>query len=186
VSSTAPDLLAQIKRAKEGDTEAFGELYQELYSPLFRYVIFKCRDVEKAKDIVSETFLKWYESLDRYEAKIKPINYLITIAVRLLINEGKKKGALQLDLDAEEFIESGEESVTEFLNTELEFGQVKEIIDNLPEGEKDVIYLKYIDDKNNSEIAEILSKTEGNIRVIEHRALKKIRKMYDEKYKKDE
>lgn len=173
-----------ILRAKSGDKEAFEFLYKEMYQPLFRFVLFRTRDEEKTKDIVSEVFVRFYESLDRYEIKMKPINYLMTIAMRLIINDTKKKKALALDEDAEEFIPSEEESIEDILNTEVDFSNVREIIEELGESEKDVITLKYLNDFSNSEVSEMIQKSEGNVRVIEFRALKKIRDMYNQKYAK--
>jgi RNA polymerase sigma-70 factor (ECF subfamily) len=179
-------IIDNIYKAKQGDKQAFESLYLELYEPLFRFVRFRlCGDQERASDVCQDTFLKWYQSLDRYEPTIKPINYLITIATRIMINEGKRKKVDELSEDAEDFVASNDETVENLLTTEMDFDKVREIIDTeLNELEKSIITLKYISQLDNQEIAEILNKTEGNVRVIEHRALKKIKESYGKKYDK--
>jgi RNA polymerase sigma-70 factor (ECF subfamily) len=169
-------ILQNIALAKKGDKNAFGFLYQEFYKPLHRFVFYKVRDENKADDIVSEVFLKWYESLSRYEVKQKPLNYLYTIALRLIINESQKKKADYFPEDAEEFLESGEESYEDILDKEYNLDFIKKIIEeNLGELEKDLFKLKFQEGLDNKEIADILNKQENYIRQIEFRALKKIK-----------
>lgn len=178
-------ILKRIQDAKTGDKNSFELLYLELYQPLYKFVLFKTHDVEKTKDIVQDVFFRWYKSLDTYTPDIKPLNYLITIAMRLIINESKRKKAITLDEDIGEIIESQDQKIEEILNTNMEFEKVREIIEQeLSQSEQDVIILKYVDDLDNKELAQMLEKSEGNIRVIEYRGLKKIKDIYHKKYGK--
>lgn len=173
----------RIQEAKSGNKHSFELLYLELYQPLYKFVLSKTRDPEKTKDVVQDVFFRWYKSLNTYTPDIKPLNYLITIAMRLIINEARRKKALILDEDMDEFIPSADKEIVDFLNTNMEFEKVKVIIEeDLSETERDVIILKYINDLDNKELAQVLDKKEGNIRVIEYRGLKKIKEIYNKKY----
>lgn len=179
------EMLDLIEQAKNGDKQAFGKLYEELYTPLYRYVLSRSRDKEKTLDICQDVFVRWYNSLDSYEAKINPKSYLILIAKRLLINESKKKSSVQLPEDADEFIWDGEESVEDILDFTAEVDSIKELFVHLNEIEQDVLNLRYVSDLDTEAIAEALEKTTVNIRQIESRALRKIKKLYTEKYAKN-
>jgi RNA polymerase sigma factor (sigma-70 family) len=169
-------ILQSIADAKLGNREAFSYLYDEFYPKLFSFVNFKTRDVEKTNDIVADTFLNWYKSLETYEVKQKPINYLYTIATRLIINDSQKKKSLVLGEEAEDFIPDENISAEDLSDINLNFQKVKNIIDEkLNDVEKQVIDFKYLKEMENSEIAKILNKSENNIRQIEYRALQKIR-----------
>jgi RNA polymerase sigma-70 factor (ECF subfamily) len=169
-------ILKSITQAKLGNREAFSYLYEEFYPKLFSFVNFKTRDTEKTNDIVADTFLNWYKSLDTYEVKQKPINYLYTIATRLIINDSQKKKSLALGEEAEDFIPDENISAEDLSDINLNFQKVKNIIDEkLNDVEKQVIDFKYLKEMENSEIAKILNKSENNIRQIEFRALQKIR-----------
>jgi RNA polymerase sigma-70 factor, ECF subfamily len=178
------DLIENIAKAKKGDAQAFEILYKDLYNPLFRYVLFKSKNKDAAEDIVAQTFVNWYGSLEKYEVKSKPLNYLIMIANRLMINEGLRKKVDSLDDDMADITIDESLSIESLLDIEVDFAKVKEIIENeLNESERQVIELKYIFDNTNQEVSEITGKSEGNIRVIEHRALTKIRNIYNQKHK---
>ena len=144
-------LIENIQKAKDGDAQAFEYLYEQFYVPLFRFIKWRINDQENAADFVQDVFLKWYQSLSRYEVKMKPVNYLYVIAMRLIINDSQKKNTLQLEEDAEEFIADETESLEEILDTEINFSKVREIIDTeLNDSEKNIISLKYLEEKNNN------------------------------------
>lgn len=172
------DILAKIYLAKKGDKNAFPEIYKEFYQPLFRFSLFRLSgDRDKAEDIVSETFLKWFQSLEKYDPKMaKPLNYLFLIAGRIIINEGIKKKASYFTEEDEEILVDEGENILDVLNLEFDVKNIQNIINScLNDVEKQIIYLKYTEDKTNTEISEIVEKSENNIRQIEFRALKKIR-----------
>jgi RNA polymerase sigma-70 factor (ECF subfamily) len=173
------DILTKIYLAKNGDKNAFADIYEAYYQPVFRFALFRLAgDKDRAEDIVSETFLKWFKSLHKYNPEMaKPLNYLFLIASRIIINQGTKKKADLLSEDDEEFIKDNSESVLDILNTEYEMKNIQKVIDeNLNDIEKQIIYLKYTEDKTNTEISEITGKNQNNLRQIEFRALNKIRK----------
>jgi RNA polymerase sigma-70 factor (ECF subfamily) len=171
-----------IIQAKNGDKQAFSSLYNEFYTPLYRFVMSRTRDQEKAKDISQEVFLKWYESLERYEEKMKPLSYLMMIAMRLIINEGEKKKSLYFTEDAEEFIEDKSINIFEDLDLQIGFDRVRDLFTELSDDQRIILEFKYISDMKNSEISEMIGKTEEAIRKAESRALQKLREIYKQKY----
>lgn len=176
-SNDATDLIPLIELAKNGDKNAFGELYAALYTPLFRFVMSRSRDHEKTVDICQEVFVRWYKSLDTYEMKIKPLSYLMMIATRLMINDTQKKKSVMMPEDAEEFIADESESFDSILNTQIDFDRIKEKFTELSVEQQIVIEMKYISDLDNKTIAEALEKTEVAVRQLESRALKKLRNL---------
>lgn len=166
-----------VLQAKNGDSLAFDSLYNIYYQPLYRFVLYKTSDKELTLDICQDTFLAWYKSLETYVLDIKIENYLFFIAKRLIINNSKKKFAVELTEDLEESWSNNNQtlSLEEEIDISINFKEIEKSFEILNETEKDVISLKYISDRTNSEIAEIIGKNEVNIRQIEHRAIKKIK-----------
>ncbi len=179
------DMDILIEKAKNGDKSAFGELYQELYTPLYRFVLSRTRDKEKTLDICQDVFMRWYGSLETYEAKISPKSYLMMIATRLMINDTKKKSSVQLPDDADEFIADESLNIEDVLDFEAEVSQIRELFEFLNEDQQNVLNLRYISDLDTETIAKTLEKTTDNIRQIESRGLKKLRDLYKEKYAKN-
>lgn len=179
------DTFELIKKAKNGDKDAFGQLYSELYTPLFRFVLSRSRDKEKTLDICQEVFIRWYNSMETYEAKIHPKSYLMMIATRLMINDTKKKSSVMLPEDADEYIADDAESVENILDFEAEVGEIKDLFQYLNQDQQDVLTLRYVSDLDTESIAEALEKSTDNVRQIESRGLKKLRELYKEKYAKN-
>ena len=114
-----------ILKAKKGDKEAFGQVYLTLYTPLYRYVLSKCRDKELVDDICQQTFLKFYEALNSYEPEKTPLAYLYTIAKRLLINHREKKTFESFD---ETLLESFDDNQGTLID-ELDIQNLSKVID---------------------------------------------------------
>ena len=180
------DITETIIRAKNGEKEAFSDLFNEYYDPLFRFAMSRTRDKDKSIDVCQEVFLRWYEALPRYELSgTSPLSYLFTIAIRLIINESVKKKYDYLSPDADEYISDESVNTESWGEIQISLEQIEALFEHLTEDEKLLIELKYISDLNNKEISEIVDKTPGAIRQIEHRALSKLRKLYQEKYERE-
>lgn len=174
--------LALITLAKQGNNDAFGQLYEIFYTPLFRFVKSRTKNHELAVDICQETFIKWYKSMPSYEVKMKPLSYLFMIALRLIINNSKKKSSIGLPDDADEYIVDGNEPLANILDFEMEIDKITILFEELNEDQKNVLTLRYIADADTQTIADALEKNIVNIRKIEERALKKIRELYTERH----
>lgn len=161
-----------IEKAKSGDKEAFGKLYELYYLPVFRYVHFRIRKKEDTQDLVQIIFVKVYESIGKYKEQGKePLSYFFTVARNTVIDYLRKRQDLKLFEDAQ--IEAGDKSNPELF---AEGGELKTIVDKaiqtLNNDQKEVVILKFIVGLPNSEIAKQMRKTEDAVRQIQHRALK--------------
>ncbi|MDB5259955.1 MAG: polymerase, sigma-24 subunit, subfamily [Candidatus Nomurabacteria bacterium] len=164
-----------ILLAKEGDKEAFGKVYTELYTPLYRYVISRSKNVELAEDICQQTFLKFYEALGGYQPNKSPLAYLFTIAKHLLINEGTKQGSVEVDESIFETTSDDSVDIIETTHIHLLAETINEYLPSLTHDEQEVIRLYFYSELGYKEISEVLDKEEASVRKIKERALKKLR-----------
>ena len=74
-----------------------------------------------------------------------------------------------------------EEAPNRKIELVLEIDEVKEAINRLEPDQQSVIIMKFVEELSNKEIASAINKTEGAVRVIQHRALKKIKDILSEK-----
>ena len=177
-------LTTLIFQAKNGNKDSFALLYNELYTPLFRFIKSRTKNHDKSVDICQDVFIKWYKSLDTYEIKMKPLSYLMMIGMRLIINDSNKKTSLFLDEKYEEIIADESISpadITFDFNTDSE--NIKDLFENLSDTQQIVLTMRYVADADTDTIAEALETTNANIRQIESRALRKLRDIYADKYK---
>lgn len=166
--------------AKNGDTQAFGLLYEELFTPVFRYVYSKLNNREDAEDLTQTVFLKAFKSIGSFQDQNKnPLAYLFTIARNAIIDFQRKKRELQLESDEKEellvrLVDQRENPEEKIIKKE-QHGFIHSLLGMLKPEYKEVLMLKFLNDYSTSEIAEKMGKTEANIRQTQVRALQKLR-----------
>ena len=183
------DIVDVITRAKDGDGEAFGYLYTEFYTPVYRYVYFRLGNwsEETAEDITQEVFLKAYNSFSTYTYSGKtPLAYLYTIARNILIDKGRKKKVKIERLDLEDkTIEEIPDDLENILEKKIRKDNEDDLhkkIKQLSPDQQDVIILKFIDGLSNNEISKVLKKSEIAIRQLQSKGLKSLRKILNKEY----
>lgn len=171
-----------IARAAAGDREAFGRLYEQHSIRVFRHAYFLTGDVNLAEDLTAQTFLKALEAIGRYEDRGVPfIAWLLRITVNLAINYKKalKNGIhaqLPEQLEDDDTFGSPEQSCTLKSEGERVWRKVRE----LPNEQRQVIVMRFLNDLPYSEVASVLGKSIGAVRVIQFRALNNLRNLMRE------
>ena len=173
-----PSLL--MNKAGKGDKNAFGQLYELYYTPVYRYIYYKTSDKEVCNDLVQDVFIKVYSSLDRYsEQRSSPLPYFLTIARNTVIDYWRKKRDIIIEDSHSIFgnLEDMSIATPETLSMrEQDHGTVHVALSGLKEDHKEVITLRFINQLSTKEIASVLNKSEDAIRQIQCRALKLLRK----------
>jgi RNA polymerase sigma-70 factor (ECF subfamily) len=179
-TATVPQNADQlIARAAKGDREAFGQLYEEHALRVFRHAYFLTQDPFLAEDLTAQTFLKALEAIRRYENRGVPfIAWLLRITGNLTINykKAQKNGhhaQLPEALIDEDRFTSPEKSAEARNDGE----RVWKLVQKLPFEQRQVIVMRFIDDLPYTEVAEVLNKSVGAVRVIQFRALAALRRM---------
>ncbi len=147
----------------------FGKIYDNHVEEIYRFVFLKVSTRDIAQDITSETFKKGWEIFKKNPDMENPRAYLYKVARNLVIDHYRtKKQHLSPDnLD----LESEEKDLVEKANLSGEMRRIKKAMENLKDNYQDVIIHKYLEEMSNSEIAEIMDKSEGAVRVLAHRAI---------------
>ena len=172
------DLL--IKGAVGGDAYAFGRLYDMYVERVYRHIYYRVGNTEDTEDLTQQVFLRAWQAIGRYKKTSSPfIAWLITISHNLVIDFYRsKKDKVYLD---REVVDNDSDSSPEQA-AEINFQQqrLRRAILQLPGEQQQVILMSFIEGFPYAEIAASLGKSEGAIRVILHRALKKMRHILEE------
>src|SRR3989344_3331558 len=133
-----------------------------------------------AQDLTQNTFLKAWKSILKYSSKRGSFQaFLFAIARNLVIDWSRKRKELSLEVIEEPAIaDNSEEAV--FRNEKKQM--VYRALANLDNQEKEIVILRYFEELTFSEIANVLGKREGAIRVRVNRALKKMKEHLKEEY----
>ncbi|MDZ4244990.1 MAG: sigma-70 family RNA polymerase sigma factor [Candidatus Gracilibacteria bacterium] len=170
-----------VLRSQQGDSEAFGQIYDVFVDAIYRYVYYRVKN-EEVEDLVEIVFLKSWENINKYKkGKYSFSAWIFRIAHNLVIDYYRGKEArvdtLQLDEVLEETIQSYQREHKPIGCTELNLNNeiLIRALGTLKKTHYDFIVLKFINQLSNEEIAEILGKNESALRVMQFRALKELR-----------
>lgn len=166
-----------VAKAKDGNSEAFGLIYDDFAQRIFRYIRIKVQNRPEAEDILQEVFVKAYKGLQGLT--MEDLNFsawLYRIASNTINDHFRKKYRTPEILGIDEHFDIASKiSVQKEAELHSDAELVKLALKELPEQYQQVLELRFIQDFNLSEIAQILKKSNLSVRLLQHRALKKIK-----------
>lgn len=166
-----------VDRAAAGDKEAFGRLYDIYVDRIYRHIYYRTSNVEDARDLTHDVFIEAWQALPRYKRTKTPfLGWLFTICRHTVIDYYRTKKDYAY-LNNEIILEDVGKSPEEFAEAQYNQQEIRRAILKLPCDQQQVILMSFIEGFDYREIAATLNKSEGNIRVIIHRALKKMREI---------
>ncbi|MGE5223899.1 MAG: sigma-70 family RNA polymerase sigma factor [Omnitrophica WOR_2 bacterium] len=163
-----------IRRAQRGDREAIAEMYDRYQASIFTYIFYRVSDQECAEDLTGEVFVRMIEKLSSYIQNDRPVlAWLYTIAHNLVIdhyrfNTQNNPMPLEQSLAADSWEDGHPAHQTE---EHLAQECLRRVMQLLTEEQRQVIQLKFIEDREIGEVADILGRNERAIRSLQHRAL---------------
>ncbi|SYZ72668.1 RNA polymerase, sigma-24 subunit, ECF subfamily [Candidatus Zixiibacteriota bacterium] len=174
-----------IASALAGSQEAYREL-MERHRPAIYHIVYKfVQEKEAAADLVQETFMKAFASLETYRSEYKFSTWLYRIAANSAIDHLRKQRIKTLSLDSAgqtdddqggidvaDYSYSPEKDLEE---RERRFS-IQDAIDSLPEKYRLVILYRHKDDKSYEEIAESLNIPIGTVKARIFRARELLKK----------
>jgi RNA polymerase sigma-70 factor (ECF subfamily) len=173
-TSSVPD-ADLISRVKAGELEAFGQLYSRYLTNIYRYVRTRVSTDRDAEDLTEAVFLKAFESLGKYKQRGAPFSaFLYRVARNVIIDYYRTDKPVEVLEKAETIAARDVDAEKELIDLE----QVKEImkaLGKLNERYQEVIRMRVLLDMSTEEIAAWMDMTPAAVRVLLHRALKRLR-----------
>ncbi len=165
-----------VQKAQRGDKEAFGMLYDSYVAKIYRFVYLKVSDKAEAEDITQQVFVRAWENVNTFTFQGFPFSsWLYRIAHNAVIDSYRtKKNVIAIELVSELDV-SYVTDHTETLDTKQEMARIVSALKKLKPDEQSILVMRFIDELSNKEVAHALGKTEGSVRVIQHRALKQLK-----------
>ncbi|MDD3491505.1 MAG: RNA polymerase sigma factor [Candidatus Pacebacteria bacterium] len=166
------------------DRNQFSEFYDENIQRVFRFIYLRVDTAETAQDLTSLVFLKFWQRQTIQKEKqskkvLNPKAFLFQIARNQIIDFYREKSKKPLSLDYVGEIadfQIAKQTFIQKIELNFEMERIKKALLKINPLYADIIIWRYVNEMPNKEIAQILKKKEGNVRVILHRAMESLKK----------
>ncbi len=167
-----------VLRAKDGDSGAFGDLYERHLRTVYRYIACRIDDRHDVEDLTENVFVRAWEAIARYQPSGVPFRvWLLRIAHNQVVDRyrGQRPVAelteTQIDPDAVDI----ELQLAAFEEQAL----LRRLMRRLNDEYQQVLALRFVSQLSHAEAAAVLERTEGAVRVMQHRALAALRQLLE-------
>lgn len=181
ISDAAMDNEARIvQRAISGDRQAFTQLFDQFYEPINRYFFFHLTQASDADDLSGTVFLQAWRNIKKFDPSKGTFKaWLYRIAHNLLVDHYRSQKE-KVSLDDINDLPSTTDSSEQTLIEQQQVMQLKQALLRLDERSRDVLICRYVSEMSHRETARMLKLSEGNVRVIQMRALEKMKGFFAE------
>jgi RNA polymerase sigma-70 factor (ECF subfamily) len=167
--------MTVLEGARAGHRGALAELWRTHHASVLRYL--RARRVGSPEDVASQVWIDVARSIDRFEGDADDFRrWLFTIAHRRSVDEVRRV-VRRADAPWAETVSSDGADVEHERNGALECAI--ELVSQLPDNLAEAVMLRVVNDLSIADVAAVMGTTEGNVRVLVHRGVTRLRRMMD-------
>jgi RNA polymerase sigma-70 factor, ECF subfamily len=154
-------------------SERFEDAYNTHASTIYKFLFWRTKDVQLSEDLTSSTFQKAWTARRSFTGGSQ-LAWLYRIARNTLYDYWRKHKDLSLENESK--LEASESmSTAELLDQQLEIEKLKDALKKLPADMQTIIQLRFTEGLPSKQVAKRLGIADGNVRIMQYRALKKLR-----------
>jgi len=155
--------------AIDGNTLVF--IYDQYHLPIYRYIYRQVSDVEIARDLTSEVFLRLLQAVQKGNGPNRDAKaWLYRTAHNIVIDHYRRQQHRQHLPLYEQIVDSGADPVT-VAEVRLAATTVQQALNHLTPDQRQVINLKFLSGLSNQEVADVMGKPIGAVKSLQYRAL---------------
>ena len=173
-------------RIKNKDRQAFVKAYDLYVDQIYRFIYFKVGNKEEAEDLSSAVFLKiWSYLQENNIIDSKTLRSLLYKIARNIIIDHYRKINQRENVSLDKTMEQGglidvKQDIAQRAEVMSDLMVIETKLPELKEEYREVIIMRYINELSIKEIAEILDKSKGNVRVLIYRALSTLKELMNQ------
>jgi RNA polymerase sigma-70 factor (ECF subfamily) len=173
-----------VDAARAGDEGAVAELYNAYFPRVYRYMLARTGNVGDAEDLAEEVFIRVLDALGRFEWREAPFSaWLFRIAHNAIVSHQRRNGARGRLTRLSPLLPVKTQGPEEMVEARMTLDEVMRATEKLPEAQRQVIALRFGAGLSVAETARTLGKGEGNVKVIQHKAIAKLREFLLDKHR---
>jgi RNA polymerase sigma-70 factor (ECF subfamily) len=166
-----------VQSARQGNKEAFAQIYETYFDKIYRYVILRVGNKAEAEDMTQQVFVRAFESINSFRWKGVPFSaWLYRIAHNLFVDHvrrEKKRPTVPLE---ESLVVGDSEPHTE-VERKLDIERMVSATRQLTEAQREVISLRFAAGLPIAQVAKTMGKSEGAVKALQHSAIAALRKI---------
>lgn len=169
-----------VRQFQQGDRDAFAKIYDHYVEKVYKYFFFKLGQ-EEAFDLTETVFLKVWENVRNYKKKQGSsfAAWVFRIAHNLLIDH-YRFNKINVELDEAEPDRRRENNPVFLTEQAISRDGLRSALSKLKTPYQEVITLAFLNGLENEEIAQVMKKSEGSLRVLKFRALRELKRVLTE------
>jgi len=158
--------------AAQKDPARFAELYELNFERVYAFVVKRVRDRAETEDLTAEVFHQALANLKRFEWRGIPFAaWLFRIAANLISDRWKRSGR---EVSDDSQLDSAQANPADIEDVERR-AILYRLVDTLPDEQRRVVMLRFVEQKSIKEVAREVRKTEGAVKQLQFRALTNLR-----------
>lgn len=166
---------AQAAVAVDWDT-----VYADHLPRIYNFFLYRVNDVARAEDLTAATFLRAWQSRERYRHDLGAFStWLFTIARRVAVDEWRKTRP-EISLDEAPDLPDASAAPEEVIQQQQTLVRLRLLLSGLTPRDQELIALKYGAGLNNREIARITGLSESNVGTTLSRVIQKLRDQWEQ------
>jgi RNA polymerase sigma-70 factor, ECF subfamily len=175
-------IVALVELAKKGDSDAFGQLYEQYLGQVYKYVYYRVGNHGVAEDLTSEAFFRALRSLGSFTWQGKDFGAWLTTIARNLTADHFKSGRNRLEVTTDEVTkhDSATEGVDNDVITKLTNEVLLKALHQLSTEQQDCLVLRFLQGQSIAATAKVLNRSEGAIKQLQLRATRNLAKLLPE------
>ena len=167
-----------VDAARTGDEQALSQLYLLYFPRVYRYILARTGNQYDAEDLAEEVFMKVLEAINRFQWREAPFSaWLFRIAHNAVISKRRKETSRGKSTQLTDIYATDADGPEILVESRLAVREVMAAAQKLPDAQRQVIALRFGAGLTVAETARAMGKGDGNVKVIQHKAIAKLREM---------
>ena len=167
-----------VGRARSGDQQALGELYDLYFPRIYRYMLARTGKPAEAEDVTEEVFVRVLGAISGFQWRQAPFAaWIFRIAHNQLVSYTRKNGARRQEIPLAPSVADRAPDPLIRVEDRLFFEQIFDVARALPQAQREVLWLRFAVGLSVSDTARSLGKREGNVKVLQHKAIARLQKL---------